>query len=179
MTNAIDLFNSNENKSLTRRRFLGYFSSLGLSTTLFPGLLWAKNQEAKEQKISKEMIQEAEQLAGLQFTDEERELMVEGVNEYLEKYEKLREVRLDNSVPPALQFNPILPGMTFEKGRKPFKISKAQLDKVPSDLEEVAFWPVTHLAQLIKSRQVSSVELTKMYLERLEKLIPSSSASSH
>ena len=29
----------------TRRRFLAYFSSVGLSPTLLPGVLWAQVQE--------------------------------------------------------------------------------------------------------------------------------------
>jgi Asp-tRNA(Asn)/Glu-tRNA(Gln) amidotransferase A subunit family amidase len=39
----------------------------------------------------------------------------------------------------------------------------------PGNLEEVAFWPATHLAALIESRQVSSRELTELYLERLKR----------
>ena len=37
----------------------------------------------------------------------------------------------------------------------------------PARLESVAFWSVTDLAQLLESRQVTSVELTRMYLGRL------------
>ncbi len=154
---------------LNRRRFLAYFSSIGLTTTLLPGVLWAKMQEKKELRISKEMIAEAEKLAGLEFTDEERDLMLEGVDEYLGKYEELRKIRIDNSVPPALHFNPVLPGMTFDNEHKPMKMSKVGKQKRPRNLEEVAFWPVTRLSQLIKSKQVSSVDLTQMYLERLKR----------
>jgi Asp-tRNA(Asn)/Glu-tRNA(Gln) amidotransferase A subunit family amidase len=163
--------NSDKNQ-LTRRRFLAWFSSVGISSTLLPGVLWAKIQEEKAQKITKEMLKEAEKLAGLEFTDPERELMLEGLSEYLEKYEKLRQIPLDNSVAPALQFNPILPGVHFEQERKPFKMSKLQLPELPADLEDVAFWPVSHLSQLIKNRKVSSTALTKMYLERLKKYDP-------
>jgi Asp-tRNA(Asn)/Glu-tRNA(Gln) amidotransferase A subunit family amidase len=38
----------------------------------------------------------------------------------------------------------------------------------PARLEEGAFWPVTKLSELVRTGQVSSVELTEMYLERLE-----------
>ena len=123
-------------------------------------------------KITKEMLREAEQLAGLEFTDPERELMMEGLNKYLETYKKLRKVTLDNDVAPALRFNPILPGMTFEKQQRLIKISENRKLKAPSDLEELAFWPITDLAQLIKSRQVSSVKLTNMYLDRLKRYDP-------
>jgi Asp-tRNA(Asn)/Glu-tRNA(Gln) amidotransferase A subunit family amidase len=168
---------------LTRRSFLAYFSGLGLSATVLPGVLWAKMQDDKVARITKEILQDAEQIAGLEFTDRERELMVEGLNGHLKSYEKLREVRLDNSVAPALQFNPVAPGMSFEKKQRaasraasltglkglPIKASKPIKAKRPSDIEELSFWTITNLAGLIKSRKVSSLELTNMYLSRLKK----------
>jgi Asp-tRNA(Asn)/Glu-tRNA(Gln) amidotransferase A subunit family amidase len=41
--------------------------------------------------------------------------------------------------------------------------------KRPANLEDAAFWPVRHLAELIRTRQVTSVELTEMYLARLHR----------
>ena len=98
--------------------------------------------------------------------------MLEGINNYLETYRKLRMVALDNSVAPALRFDPVPAGMEFEKQRRPMRISQSRELEVPSDLEELAFWPVTDLAGLIKSRRVSSVELTNMYLARLKRYDP-------
>jgi Asp-tRNA(Asn)/Glu-tRNA(Gln) amidotransferase A subunit family amidase len=154
---------------LTRRRFLGYFAGLGLSSTLLPGVLWARLQEQEEPQISKEMLEDAERVAGLEFTDEERELLLRGVNGQLESYERLRTVELANSVPPALVFNPLPAGMTVDRTRRPARRSRVRVDRVPSDLEELAFWPITHLSQLIESRRVSSRDLTEMYLSRLKK----------
>ncbi len=161
---------------LARRSFLAYFSSLGLSATVLPGVLWAKMQDDEVTKITKEMLQDAEQVAGLEFADQERELMVDGLNKHLKSYEKLREVRLDNSVVPAIQFNPVAPGISFEKKQPaasltglPIKASKPIKAKRPSDIEQLSFWTITNLAGLIKSRKVSSLELTKMYLSRLKK----------
>ncbi len=56
----------------------------------------------------------------------------------------------------------------MDKVAKPFTISKVKV-KRPANLEDVAFWPVRHLAELIRTRQVSSVELTRMYLTRLHR----------
>lgn len=151
---------------------MAYTSGLGLTSTVLSGALWAKVADDKVAEITTEMLLEAERLAGLEFTDDERELMVEGVNKYLDKYRKLREVPLGNSVAPAIQFNPVLPGMTFEKKVGRLRLSKRQKRKVPSDLDDLAFWPVTDLARLIKSRKVSSTELTTMYLDRLKRYDP-------
>ena len=58
--------------------------------------------------------------------------------------------------------------MKVNRTREPFRFSTPAV-KRPANLEDVAFWPVTNLAQLIKTKQVTSVELTEMYLARLHK----------
>ena len=82
---------------MARRYFLAYFSSLGLSSTLLPGVLWAKMQEEQTPAITQEMMISAEKLAGLEFTDPERESMVAGVNQNLQRYRELRNIPLRNS----------------------------------------------------------------------------------
>ena len=159
-------------RELTRRRFLAYFSSLGLSSTLLPGVIWAQIQDQEDPKISKEILQDAEAVAGVNFTDEERDLMLEGLNNNLSSYESLRALQIDNSVPPALYFNPVPAGMSVEGERGAMKVSQVSVPAVPADLEELAFWPITHLSQLIKTRRVSSVDLTTMYLNRLKEYGP-------
>ena len=42
----------------------------------------------------------------------------------------------------------------------------------PGSAEELAFLPVTELSSLIRSRQISSIELTKLYLDRLKRFDP-------
>jgi Asp-tRNA(Asn)/Glu-tRNA(Gln) amidotransferase A subunit family amidase len=158
-------------RELTRRRFLAYFSSVGLSSTLLPGVLWAKIQDEEEPRITKEMLGDAEQVAGLEFTDEERDLMLEGLNSNLDDYERLRMVELSNEVPPALYFDPIPPGVTVDVAVRPARRSRPRI-AAPSNLEDAAFWPLTSLAGLLESRQVSSLDLTQMYLDRLKKYGP-------
>ncbi len=152
-----------------RRDFMACMTAMGLSTSLLPKVLWAKIQENKTVDITKEMLIDAEKLASLQFTDVQRDLMLEGLNDQLKSFEKLRTVPIDNSTAPALQFNPIPSGMTFDKQRKPIKTSKTPNRKLPADLEELAFWPVTDLAQLIRTRKITSTQLTNMYIGRLKR----------
>jgi len=145
---------------------------MGLTSAVLTRSLWAQIQEKQAVKITKEMLREAERLAGLEFTDQERDLMLDGLNDYLERYKKLRTVTIDNGIAPALRFDPIPPGMVFEKQRKPIRISTAREVQVPSNLEDLAFWPVLDLAGLIRSRRLSSLQLTNMYLERLKRYDP-------
>src|SRR5262245_64238766 len=104
---------------LERRRFLTYFAGTGVASTLFPGALWAIAQQQEQNRITKEMSQQAEQLAGLEFTDEERTAMVNGVNGNLRSFEALRAVDLPNSVPPAIQFDPAVPGFKPPTVKRP------------------------------------------------------------
>ena len=162
-----------QDKPLERRRFLAYFSGAGLTSTLFPGVLWARMQEEQALRVTAEMVRGAQQLSGLEFTPQEREEMVRAVNQNLEWYEGMRKTSLANGDFPALQFNPALPGMRFSEEKKPFKISDPGQVRAPAKLEEAAFWPVTRLSRLVESRQVTSLELTEMYLERLKRYDPS------
>ena len=155
-----------------RRSFLAYFSSLGLAPTLFPGVLWAKLEEQKPRTITKEMLRTAAAVAGVQFTDPEFDAMLAGANENLAKYQTLRKVELDNSVAPPLYFNPIVPGMKIDRTQRALQMSAPPHVTRPQNLEDLAFLPATHLAELIRSKQVSSVELTEMYLHRLKRYNP-------
>lgn len=157
---------------LDRRSFMSSMSALGLGATAFPAALWARMQGAQgapELRVTVEMIAGAEQLVGLEFTEEERELMLRGVNRSLESYESLREVPIPNSVPPAIRFDPVLPGRSYPSESTVFRYTRPREVERPANLEEVAFWPVTGLAELVRSRQVTSRELTEMYLGRLQR----------
>src|SRR5215470_14501923 len=52
----------------SRRQFIGYFSSIGLSSTLLPGTLWAGMQEQRATKVTPEMLKHALEVAGLEFS---------------------------------------------------------------------------------------------------------------
>jgi Asp-tRNA(Asn)/Glu-tRNA(Gln) amidotransferase A subunit family amidase len=153
---------------LDRRAFVAYFSSVGLGSTLLPGVLWGQTQQ-EPGRVTKEMIADAEKIAGLTFTEAQRDRLVNGVNSLSNRIDALRKVELPNSVPPALRFDPVLPGMTIPTTRKPMRRSKAAPVRRPANLEDVAFWPVTDLSELIRTRQVKPSELTEMYIARLHR----------
>src|SRR4029077_6168924 len=155
-----------------RRSFLGYFSALGLGSTLFPGVLWGKLQEQKPARVTKQMLRDAAAVAGVEFNDHQLDIMAEGVNKNLPHWHELRKIPLDNSVAPPLFFNPVVPGMKIDRTNRPFRASDPPRVTRPRNLEDAAFWQVTQLAELIRTKQVSSVELTQMYLARIKRLNP-------
>ena len=151
----------------TRRSFLGYFSGIGLSSTLFPGLLWSKMLDSDEPEVTLAMIRDASALSGLELTEAQAQELVEGVNRNLQGYSELREYKLENGVAPPIHFSTIVPGMQIDMVERPFRMSSYKDLERPNNLEELAFWPLAKLAELVSSRKVSSLELTKMYLDGL------------
>lgn len=193
-------------RPLDRRRFLAWTSSLGLGGAAMPALLAA--QEGEEGAITARAVAEAERLSGVEFTAEERELMLESLEEQLASYRRLREVALPNDVPPAIQFDPRLPGDRLRPAGAPAEgavdgpvgrsggvaagaagdapVVREPVEAVPSsgrppvavpeeivaDPDRLAFLTTAQLGQLLRSRRVTSAELTRLYLDRLRRYDP-------
>ena len=153
----------------TRRRFMTHFAGLGLTATLLPGVLWAKMQQAGSDRITTDMLKSSLAVAGLDFTEEDRKAMLQTANRSLSQYEELHKFPIPNNVSPPFHFSPIVPGMKVNRKAEPMKISVVANIKRPANLEDIAFWPVRHLAELIRTKQVTSTELTTMYLGRLHR----------
>jgi Asp-tRNA(Asn)/Glu-tRNA(Gln) amidotransferase A subunit family amidase len=158
---------------LDRRRFMAACTGMGLGSTLFPGALWAQAQAHDAAKITKEMIEAAASLADVTIADEYKEMMLDSLNEHAKGYEAIYALHLPNSVEPALLFDPVVPGVQYETRKRPMRISAApgaMLSLVPKDPEQLAFASVRELAELVRTRKVSSAALTDMYLTRLKRL---------
>ena len=124
---------------------------------------------ADNQPITVEIINQAEKIFGLDFTDAEADSMLSKLNDSRKDFESLRKIPLDNSVMPALYFNPLPVGFEFENAYLPFKVSKINAIKLPTNRDDLAFYSVRELGELLRTKQISSVELTKFFLERLKK----------
>jgi Asp-tRNA(Asn)/Glu-tRNA(Gln) amidotransferase A subunit family amidase len=160
---------------LDRRNFMKTCSGVGLAGTLFPGVLWAQAQAESAKKITKEMIENAAGIADVPISEEYKEMMLENLNDQAKGYEDIYKLHIPNSVDPALVFDPVLPGMKFETVRKPMRISaaaKSESVTAPKDLEDLAFASVRELGELVRTKKVSSLALTEMYLGRLRKYDP-------
>ncbi|HEX7595590.1 MAG TPA: amidase [Gemmatimonadaceae bacterium] len=157
-------------RAVDRREFMGYFAGIGLTSTLFPGVLWAKISAGAD--ITVETIASAEEVAGITFDPAERELMLDGLKQQEQRIEALHKVVLPNSVSPAIVFDPLPPGKKIvPEARRPMVRSKVAHRAVPAD-DELAFLPVTELSELVRRKRVTSVQLTQMYLARLKKYDP-------
>jgi Asp-tRNA(Asn)/Glu-tRNA(Gln) amidotransferase A subunit family amidase len=155
-----------------RRRFLKAVPAAVAGGLTLPALA---QPPAQEQRISKDILECGEKLFGVDFTDAEEEQALAGVNRNLNAYEQLRAIDVPLDTEPAITFRPYLPGHKPKPGATPGAKINVTL-KAPaasrSSLDDLAFLPVTALAPLVQRKDVSSTDLTKMYLARLKKYGP-------
>jgi Asp-tRNA(Asn)/Glu-tRNA(Gln) amidotransferase A subunit family amidase len=162
---------SNENVS-DRRHFLNACAAIGAAGTLFPGVLWARVSTGEE--ITLATIAGAEEIAGVTFTDAQRNQLLRGVKTQSSNIATLHGVALDNSVAPAVMFTPTPPSSTITP-LKPRGVSRPRPTRRvarPADDASVAFMGITELSSLIASKQLSARELLDIYLKRIQRIDP-------
>ncbi len=99
--------------------------------------------------------------------------MLDGLKAQTRSLDALHQVPLDNATAPAIIFTPLPNAGAVPKGaQRPIVMSRQPTQSKPADLESLAFAPLTALADLVRRRQVTSVQLTTMYLDRLARLDP-------
>ena len=122
--------------------------------------------------INETDIWHASKIIGIDFTRQEIDSLLEGVNELEQAFQNNREYKLPNSVSPALNFNPIPVGFQMEPQQLPVKFSNPSKVKLPNNKEDLAYYSVRELATLVETKQITSVELTRFFIDRLKKYDP-------
>lgn len=110
----------------------------------------------------------AGRVIGIEFEEDELEQMKRAVGRRLGDLERLRQFPVTWDEPFSLGFDPWLPGVQDRVGS--FEAGPIVLPRVerPANLEDLAFADIPTLASLIQLEKVSCLELTEMFLERLE-----------
>jgi Asp-tRNA(Asn)/Glu-tRNA(Gln) amidotransferase A subunit family amidase len=158
---------------LTRRRALAILGAAGIGTGVFQRAL---AQKAAEGPVSPQMVADAEWVAGIKLTLAQREAAAKHLNKYRESTKRIRAIELDNSQRPALVFTPLTSPASrpdprgYQVVASPMPVSRALV--LPTSDEDLAFASIRHIGSLLRSRKISSVELTKLYLARLRRYDP-------
>ena len=126
----------------------------------------------RPQSISKEDVGSAEKIIGIDFTEAETDSMLGNLEGLLGSYRKLREIKIANSIPPVILFNPVPLNFKFPAEQEPVQFSDYSYTKISADKRELAFYSIGELAELIRTTAITSTELTKYFLERLKKYNP-------
>jgi len=122
-------------------------------------------------RITKEMMKQAEKLIGIELTDAQEAMALGGVNRNLDAYETNRKIDIPLDTEPAITFHPTRAKKELYVARTKFRFGKVELPHFKT-VEDLAFATVPQLAELIRTRKISSTELTKMYLDRLKRYGP-------
>lgn len=109
----------------------------------------------------------AERLFGVIYSDVERAQMRDNLASQITLAIQRRRISLPNALPPATIFNPRLPGFSMPE-QAPLNVP-LNSPALPDDDSDIAFSPVRHLANWVSARQLSSVRLTRIYLDRIRR----------
>ncbi|HWB20607.1 MAG TPA: amidase [Phycisphaerales bacterium] len=123
--------------------------------------------------IDPHIIEDAERLAGITFTPAERQMMSHTIAEQVQMIRSRQKVSaFPNSLSPMFTFDPRLPGMSFSKPEFAPEWSQKDPGPIPTDDVDIAFAPLTSLSYWLRTRQISSERLTRIYLDRLKTIGP-------
>ncbi len=112
----------------------------------------------------------AQELLALDLGEAERERALDLVKRYRDHYEALRAIPIPSDTEPAFSFRPKRPKPAPPAARRQQRPASAS--NRPASDADLAFLPATALAGLLRTRSVSSVELTRLYLDRLARFDP-------
>ncbi|MGB0063901.1 MAG: amidase [Terracidiphilus sp.] len=150
-------------------------------------------------KITEQMIDRAAELAGVgPFTAAQKQMMLEGLSDQRDGYAEIRALKLTNDVPPAYVFHPgkasasqiriasqptnlptcevIVEETVREEAERGVQLPEGSVarnwpprPRADFHVEDLAFMPVPELAEYLRNKYVTSLALTRMYIERLKR----------
>ena len=146
----------------TRRTVLGLLAGAGAG-----GLAVSAASARQQTPITAQTLSGAERMMGVSYTASEREQMLNGVEAWVSRAERLRAVDKPNDLAPALTFDPRLPGTTYRAQDTFVSGLPINAGPAPSDPADIAYAPVWKQASWMAAGVLSSVELTEIYLDRI------------
>jgi Asp-tRNA(Asn)/Glu-tRNA(Gln) amidotransferase A subunit family amidase len=122
-------------------------------------------------RVTKEMMSATEKLIGIELTDAQEAMALSGVNRNLDSYEANRKIDVPLDTEPAISFHPTRAKKELYTAKTKFRFGRVELPQFKT-VDDLAFATVPQLAELLRTRRISSTELTQMYLGRLKKYGP-------
>lgn len=119
--------------------------------------------------INKDSIVDAEILMGVSFNEEERDKIIPYLKAYRSHYREMNDIKFLNSIKPPLYFNPNIKEIYSKKPSEKNDYSKINNISIPENKEDLAFFSIIQLALLLQKQEITSAELTKLYLNRLKR----------
>jgi Asp-tRNA(Asn)/Glu-tRNA(Gln) amidotransferase A subunit family amidase len=175
---------SSSKSSINRRTFVKLLPAAGAAGLTISGLPLPASAQTPTptptprpsptpMRINRGMLHDAEKLIGIELTEKQEDMALPGVNRNLDSYEAIRKVDVPLDTEPAISFHPAQPGFHIKRAgaKTKFRFGRNEPAQFKS-VDNLAFANVPQLAELVRTKKVSSVELTKMYLARLKRFGP-------
>lgn len=124
---------------------------------------------AQDSTIQKSDLFSTAKIFDLHFTTKEIDTLYSDVIDNLANYKAMHKLSLPNSTPLSMWQTPVLPSMKFNHQQAPIKWDLDNNIQVPKNKNDLAFYSIEQLASLIKNKKISSLELTKFFIERIKK----------
>ena len=152
---------------LTRKQFLlSAAASLALARRSGASPAQGGGQEQVGADITADDLKAIEKIAGLKFSDAERTAALSSVRQASRSFQDVRSLPIDDQIAPPTPFKPqgVMPA---DGDSVSVRATPVRGLKIPASKDEVAFLSVRELGHLIRTKQISPVELTQLYLDRL------------
>jgi Asp-tRNA(Asn)/Glu-tRNA(Gln) amidotransferase A subunit family amidase len=125
-------------------------------------------------EVTAQTFVEAEKLVQVEMTPADRAMAAgnwrTSMAALYERRTGPRKVALEDSLVPATQWNPVLPGIVLPKQSSDAFVRSGDAHlPLPATDDAIAFAPVWQLSRWIESKQLTSTRLTEIYLARLER----------
>lgn len=156
---------------MRRRQWLKVIVSAGVGGSVFQRALAGQAEGLEE--ITAEMVQQAQWVAGVKLSPDEQNQLAQSLNRKQASWQAMRDLPLDPFRAPVTPFR--LPDQSREdmtKSVSSLRWLAADQPVRPTSNDELAFCSIGELAALLRARLVTSVELTRLYIERLKKYDP-------
>ncbi|GIX17789.1 MAG: amidase [Rhodothalassiaceae bacterium] len=157
---------------LSRRALLRAGAAAGIAAPLVPGLLARAQEAAEAPKPGAAEIMACSRVIDLPLTEHETEQLARTIEENLGAIRALRALNLENDVAPATIFRPLPNGEAPPAVKPGVRGIRADTRRKPGGEEDVAFAPLADLGHWIRTKQISSRELTRLYLDRIARYDP-------
>lgn len=122
-----------------------------------------------ESPVTAETVRSAEAIFDVRYTDAEREMMIDGLEDWIDRTSRFRQISKPNELAPACSFDPRLLNVDYPEQDNQLVRSGREAGALPSSDIDIAFAPVWRLSQWIENRQLGSRRLTDIYLDRINR----------
>jgi Asp-tRNA(Asn)/Glu-tRNA(Gln) amidotransferase A subunit family amidase len=115
------------------------------------------------------IIQQTASLYDLEFTNAEADSMIDNIKQNTATIKELHKILPTNDIAYPFAFEPAPPGFKIPKSQQKINWIIPDNINLPTDQNKLAFYSILELASLIKNKKITSLELTKFFINRLKK----------